>query len=190
MRKFALLCLLALCAACSLTPDRVEPAPPDHNAAVVFDIDGTLTTRVHAVRSVRSGAVAAVQTYAAAGFRIVYLSARHPLFQWYIPVWLEHHGFPVGAIQVTASAEQRRDHASFKAAVLEEYRASGWDLIAAYGDSSSDFAAYAEAGIDRERVFALQREDADACEPGIWAECFAGWPEQMEIIEELAAQHP
>lgn len=190
MRCFAILLLLALCAGCSLTPDRVEPALPDHDRAVVFDIDGTLTRRVHAIRSVRSGAAAAVQAYAAAGYRIIYLSARHPLFQWYIPVWLERRGFPEGSIHVTESAEQRHDHASFKSGVLKEFRANGWVLIAAYGDSSSDFEAYANAGIDPGRVFALKREDAETCEPGVWVKCFANWPEQMGIIEDLIDEQP
>lgn len=185
MRRFVLLLWVVMCASCTLTPHKVEIAPPENNLAVVFDIDGTLTTRVHAIRDTRKGAVAAVQAYADAGYRIVYLSARHPLFQWHIPNWLEQHGFPAGPIHVTESSEQRSDHASFKYGVLGNYRESGWELAAAYGDSSTDFDAYANAGIRRDRVFALKREGAEACEPGIWAECFATWPEQMAIIGEL-----
>jgi len=185
MRNFAFLLFFTLCAGCTLVPHQVERAPAAHNLVVVFDIDGTLTTRVHAIRSTREGAVAAVQAYAAAGFRIVYLSARNPWFQWHIPFWLEQHGFPEGALHVMESREHRRDHAAFKLGVLDEYRANGWVLAAAYGDSSTDFDAYAKAGIDRGRVFALRREDAERCEPGSWSACFSNWPEQMEIIADL-----
>ena len=185
MRNFAFLLFFALCAGCTVMPHAVEPAPAAHNRAVVFDIDGTLTTRVHAIRSTREGAVAAVQAYAAAGFRIVYLSARNPWFQWHIPFWLEQHGFPEGALHVMESREHRSDHAAFKLGVLDEYRANGWMLAAAYGDSSTDFEAYAKAGIERGRVFALKREDAASCEPGSWSACFDTWPEQMEIIADL-----
>jgi phosphatidate phosphatase PAH1 len=185
MRTCAFLLSLVLCAGCALTQHEVRPAPPERNQAVVFDIDGTLTTRVHAIRSTRSGAVAAVQAYADAGYLVIYLSARHPLFQWHIPIWLERHGFPQGPIHVTESREHRRDHASFKHGVLDDYRSSGWELIAGYGDSSTDFSAYAHAGIERGRVFALRREGAQACEPGTWAGCYAGWPEQMELIGDL-----
>lgn len=185
MRNVAFLLSFALCAGCTLIPYEVERAPAAHNLVVVFDIDGTLTTRVLAIRSTREGAVAAVQAYAAAGFRIVYLSARNPWFQWHIPFWLEQHGFPEGALHVMESREHRRDHAAFKLAVLDEYRANGWVLVAAYGDSSTDFDAYAKAGIDRGRVFALKREDAKSCEPGSWSACFGNWPEQMEIIADL-----
>lgn len=185
MRIFLLLLILALCTGCTLTPYKVDVAPADHNLAVVFDIDGTLTTRVRAIRSTREGAVAAVQAYAAAGYRIIYLSARNPLFQWHIPFWLEQHGFPEGAIHVMDLREHREDHASFKRRVLDEYRANGWVLAAAYGDSSTDFVAYADAGIERDHVFALRREDAETCEAGHWAACFSGWTEQMNVIADL-----
>jgi hypothetical protein len=185
MRSFALLLLLVVCAGCTLATHDIEPAPPDRNRAVVFDIDGTLTTGVHAIGDTRTGAVAAVRAYAAAGYRVIYLSARHPLLQWHLPVWLERHGFPDGPIHVTESQSQRRDHAAFKHGVLEVYRANGWVLAAAYGDSSTDFDAYRDAGIDRERIFALRRQGAEVCEPGVWAACFAGWPEQMQLIDAL-----
>ena len=185
LRMLSVLFSLALCAGCMLTPHSVEPAPDNQSPAVVFDIDGTLTARVRAIRTSREGAVAAVQAYAAAGYRIIYLSARNPWFQWHIPFWMEQHGFPEGAIHVAQSRAQRGDHAAFKQAVLDEYRAKGWVLVAAYGDSSTDFDAYARAGIYADRVFALRREDARACEPGRWAACFSGWPEQMEVILDL-----
>lgn len=185
MRSLAFLLLLAMCAGCTLAPHEVERASPGQHLAVVFDIDGTLTTRVHAIRDTREGAVAAVQAYADAGYRVIYLSARHPLFQWHIPGWLEQHGFPEGPIHVTESRQHRSDHASFKHGVLDEYRENGWDIVAAYGDSSTDFDAYTNAGIDEVRVFALRRDGAEACEPGPWIECFANWPEQMELIDDL-----
>jgi len=188
MQRLASLSLLVLCAGCSLTPAAVEPAPPGHNLAVVFDIDGTLTTGRRAIGDTRPGAAAAVQAYAEAGYRVIYLSARHPLMQWQIPRWLKRNGFPPGPVHVTESREQRRDHAAFKQGVLEEYRDSGWGLAAAYGDSGTDFQAYANAGIDRNHVFALKRKNAESCDPGIWAECFATWPEQMEIIREVTRQ--
>jgi hypothetical protein len=185
IRIFAFSLLILLFTGCTLKPHEVIPSTPGHNLAVVFDIDGTLTTRVLAIGDTRKGAVAAVQAYSDAGFRIIYISARTPLFQWQIPGWLERNGFPEGPVHVTESREQRNDHASFKHGVLNEYRANGWVLVAAYGDSSTDFDAYANSGIDKDRVFALKREGAEACEPGAWAECFANWPEQMGLIDQL-----
>jgi len=190
MRLFAILFSLCFCAGCTLPANDVAPAPPAHPLAVVFDIDGTLTTKVHALLSTREGAVAAVQAYADAGFRVIYLSARHPLFQWQIPVWQERHGFPAGEVHVTQTREQRSDHAAFKRGVLAEYREQGWILVAAYGDSSTDFQAYADAGVETDHVFALRREGAPDCEPGAWAQCFANWPEQMQTIGRLVRDRP
>jgi len=155
------------------------------NRAVVFDIDGTLTSGVHAIRTARYGAAEAVQAFADAGCWIIYLSARTPLFQWHIIGWLELNGFPNGSIHVTETRADREDHKAFKQRVLEAYAANGWTFVAAYGDSSTDFEAYADVGIPADRVFALRREDESECQPGPSAGCYATWPEQMDIITRL-----
>lgn len=51
--------------------------------------------------------------------------------------------------------------------------------MAAYGDSSTDFEAYADVGIKKDQVFALQRIGETSCQPGIWAKCFSSWTEQI-----------
>lgn len=185
MRHLSVMLLAALCASCAITPHEIEQASAAQNQAVVFDIDGTLTKRNHAIRTTREGAADAVNAFAEAGLHIIYLSARTPLFQFHIPHWLERHGFPRGSIQVTQSRDDRRDHASFKQRILEAHQALGWTFVAAYGDSSTDFEAYAKVGMTADRVFALKREGEEACEPGSWSACYAGWPEQMDIITAL-----
>lgn len=176
---------LLLCSACTLTSHPVDPATPERDRAVIFDIDGTLTKSVRAIHGTRAGAADAVRGYADAGYHIVYLSARSPWFQFPIPGWLERHGFPAGSIHVTEWREHRSDPEAFKRAILERYLAKGWTLFAAYGDSTTDFAAYASAGIPRNRVFALRRKDEANCEPGAWTACYSDWPEQMETIRHL-----
>lgn len=178
--------LTIVCTSCALTSGQIQQATSVQNQAVVFDIDGTLTSRVHAIRTARDGAAEAVQAYADAGCRIIYLSARSPLFQWQIIGWIEIHGFPDGSIHVTESRADREDHKAFKRRVLEAYQANGWTFVAAYGDSSTDFDAYADAGIPTDRVFALKREDEEECQPGPSAGCYATWPEQMDVIKGLA----
>jgi len=185
VRYLTAILLVTLCSGCALTPHAVERATAAQNRAVVFDIDGTLTRKVGAIRTAREGAAEAVRAYADAGYRVVYLSARTPLFQWYILVWMETHSFPEGRIHVTESPEDRRDHSAFKLRVLEEYGSQGWTFVAAYGDSSTDFEAYANAGIARDRIFALRREGEDACEPGPWYGCYESWPEQADTIAGL-----
>ena len=190
MRLHSAILLVTLFAGCSLTPHQVENASPQQNRAVVFDIDGTLTSKIHAIRSAREGAPAAVQAFADGGYRIIYLSARTPLFQFHIPHWMDEHGFPQGSIHVTESREDRRDHKGFKQRVLEAYGSKGWTFVAAYGDSSTDFAAYEGAGISKERVFAMKRQGETHCEPGTWSGCFESWPEQTGIINGLIRKAP
>jgi len=185
MRYLLSLLLLALCSGCALIPHEIEQATVAQNHAVVFDIDGTLTTKVHAIRTPRDGAAEAVRAFADGGYLVVYLTARLSLFQWHIPGWLERHGFPDGRIHVTQSRDDRKHPESFKQRVLEAYTANGWTLVAAYGDSSTDFEAYANAGLPRNRVFALKCEGAEACQAGAWAGCYATWPEQMERVHHL-----
>jgi len=180
-----LLLLASICTGCALTSDQVQQATSAQSRAVVFDIDGTLTSGVRAIRSARDGAAEAVQAFADAGCQIIYLSARTPLFQWHIIGWLELNGFPKGSIHVTKSRTDREDHKAFKQRVLETYKGNGWTFLAAYGDSSTDFEAYAAAGIPAERVFALRREGEADCQPGPKAGCFATWPEQMNVISRL-----
>jgi len=177
--------LAIICTGCALTSDHIQQATSAQSRAVVFDIDGTLTSGIHAIRTARDGAAEAVQAFADAGCRIIYLSARTPLFQWHIIGWLELNGFPNGSIHVTESQADRQDHQAFKQRVLEAYKVNGWTFVAAYGDSSTDFEAYAAAGIPVERVFALKREGEKQCQPGPSAGCYATWPEQMAGISRL-----
>jgi hypothetical protein len=71
---------------------------------------------------------------------------------------------------------------SFKAHVLNEYRQRGWKLAYAYGDSSTDFAAYAKAGIPSDKVFALKRSGQKSCKKGQYQKCLVGWANHLQFI--------
>lgn len=178
MRQLALFLLLLPVAGCSLSSEAVVDAPEGRARAVVFDIDGTLTPQPVKIHTARPGAANAAQSFASAGYTIIYLSARTRLLQRGIPGWLEDKGFPAGRINLTESGADARDHAAFKQRVLEDYIAHGWRIEYAFGDSTTDFEAYAGAGIPRECVYALKREGRDSCEPGIWAACLEGWDDR------------
>lgn len=143
--------------------------------AVVFDIDGTLTPNVYLIDIARSDAVDAVNAYADAGVQVVYLTARIPFFQDGLSDWLVDNGFPPGELHLTKTETDEDDHATYKARVLASYVAKGWTFIAAFGDSTSDFRAYAAAGIPQERVFALRRLLALTCQDGAWQGCYDDW---------------
>ncbi len=161
-----------------MVPQAAAGAP----GIVVFDIDGTLTPTVAQIFSARPGAAAAVLAYAESGHRIVYLTARAPALQGMLRAFLTRNGFPPGDLVTPKDWAEHDAPATFKAGVLADYRAHGWDIAASYGDSSSDFEAYARAGIPRERVFALRRVGATHCQPGVWSACLAGWAQQREKL--------
>lgn len=165
--------------------DEPELVRDAQSECVVFDIDGTLTPKVLAINTAREGAATAVRAFADSGYLIVYLSARIPLLQGGIRDWLEENGFPPGRLHLTESRDDRKDHAAFKKRVLESYKAGGCVFVAAYGDSRSDFEAYASVGISPQRIFALKREGKKTCETGAWAGCYATWDEQMDTISDL-----
>jgi hypothetical protein len=154
----------------------------DARQAVVFDIDGTLTPNVYAVTIARTGAAQAATLYADAGIDIIYLTARIRPFQGGVADWPSDHGFPAGDLYLTETKADRDDHAAFKQRVLTNYVNQGGTIIAAFGDSSSDFAAYADVGIPRENVFALQRFGRSNCKEGVWQGCYENWTDLLPVI--------
>ena len=184
MRHLALLIIALSVWGCATIPQVEVASPsPSQGQAVVLDIDGTLTPQNMAVYEPRPGAAEAIRALSAKGYKIIYLSTRIPLFQAGLPNWLRQNGFPEGSLHVAQSGVERDQADKFKARVLAAYLQRGWRLAYAYGDSSTDFTAYAEAGIPRERVFGLKRRGSKDCQPGIYLTCLDGWTEHLPYIE-------
>lgn len=180
------LLLVVLCTSCiTHGPVCAPAAPAPHSQAVVFDIDGTLTPSPLSIYRVRQDAVHAVRRYAEEGIHIVYLSARIQMFQGMIPNWLQREGFPVGSLHLPNTGKESHDPAGFKASILKQYHEHGWHFVAAYGDSTTDFEAYSQAGIEQRRVFALLRSAEDACQKGAWSQCYTGWSEHLGDIHQI-----
>lgn len=184
MPRFLVSVIAVLCVGCTLQSDRVVFAPHDGARAVVLDIDGTLTPDVHKVFEVRPHAAGVTEAIDEAGMQLIYLTARVPAFQFLIPGWLERHGFADGRVHVTESDEHRADLVAFKTGVVDAWQEAGWEIAVAVGDSTTDFEAYARAGVARERVFAVRRDGDDACEPGPWAQCFEDWQAIEEFLSD------
>lgn len=167
---------IAILAGATVAHAQEFPTPPaGADRAVVFDIDGTLTPSVWAYRIARPKAAAAVRSYADSGALIIYLSARRRLFQHEMPEWLAEHGFPAGPLHLTETPDDRADTVAFTTRILTVYIDKGWQIVAAYGDSSSDFTAYAAAGIPKDHVFALRRWANDGCQSGVFQGCHFDW---------------
>lgn len=153
----------------------VPQAATDAPGIVVFDVDGTLTPTVPKIFWARPDAAAVARLYAERGHRIVYLTARSPLLQGTLQKFLTRNAFPKGDLVVVETQAEHKAPADFKTKILARYRTQGWHIDAAYGDSSTDFEAYARAGIPKERVFALKRVGEPFCQPGVWSVCLYGW---------------
>ncbi len=169
---------------CTQIPRADVPSPAlSQGQAVVTDIDGTLTPKNIDVFVARPGAAEALTAISKKGYKIIYLTARTPLFQSGLPDWLRNKGFPSGTLHVAQTADERSHPDKFKAQVLAAYTNAGWHLAYAYGDSKTDFTAYAEAKIPKEHVFALKRNDSKECDNGAYQACLEGWVEQLTYIE-------
>jgi phosphatidate phosphatase PAH1 len=191
MRNLTVLLVAMLCASCSLLPFDIQQAPLKPYQAVVLDIDGTLTPTEPAIFTARKDAADALRIFANNGYKIIYLSARSTLLQAGIPDWLKKNHFPEGSIHVPQTALFSDEaKVAFKRGILDAYREKNWDFVAAYGDSSTDFAAYAAAGIPKERVFALRREGETWCECGVWEACLNGWTEHLDFITKSVQSVP
>jgi phosphatidate phosphatase PAH1 len=182
-RFTSLFCALFLAACAQLPPAEIPSAPQTRAQVVVLDIDGTLTPEDWAFAEVRPAAAQTVTAYSAKGYTIVYLSVRIPGLQQDLPGWLDRNGFPRGTLHVAQTSEERNDAGAYKSAVLTQYVKQGWRLAYAYGDSWTDFQAYASAGMPKERVFALRRRSQQNCQPGVYKACLDGWQQQPLYVE-------
>jgi phosphatidate phosphatase PAH1 len=180
----AIASVLFLAGCAQLPPAEVSHAPRSGAEAVVSDIDGTLTPENLAFNEVRPAAAQTIAVYSSKGYKIIYLSTRLPGFQADLPAWLRRNGFPEGTIHVAQSQEERDNPADYKSGMLARYAQQGWRLAYAYGDSSTDFQAYAKAGTPREHVFALKRRGQDRCQDGVYNQCLDGWEQNLQFVEQ------
>lgn len=134
---------------------------PSDSKVVVSDIDGTLTLNdnefllqvsddAHVPEMMGAGD-RMTQAWATKGYPIIYLTARPHLFRNETRVWLRDLGFPTGPVITAADGS---DAAAYKTAWLRRMVDDfGWDVVAAYGNASTDIAAYDNAAIPKDHTF-------------------------------------
>ena len=183
LRRILVLTSLLVVACAQIAPVAVQPPPIKDAQAIVLDIDGTLTPHDALVFVARPGAAKAVSAFASKGYEIIYISVRVPMFQAGLKDWLRVNGFPTGVLHVAQTTEERASPEIFKAALIDAYSRSGWRIAYAYGDSSTDFAAYAKARIPQERVYALKRLLSSDCQVGRYHLCLDNWNEHFEFVQ-------
>ncbi|MEM6294992.1 MAG: HAD family acid phosphatase [Myxococcota bacterium] len=138
----------------------LEPGTP----VVLTDIDGTMTLSDEElsqqiadgdyVPEQNGSASALTQLWTEKGYQVVYLTARPHLFRSETRTWLRDQGFATGPL-ITSNTLVFGDSAeiyksTWVSRVTDEL---GWNIVAAYGDASSDIGAYEEAGIPKEITF-------------------------------------
>lgn len=145
--------------------------------AVVYDIDGTLTTGDNQVvtemlldaahvgynPTLRNGSVTMVRTWYAKGYLPIYLSGRAGTFYNLTRDWLKKRGFPPGIIGHTESTMPTLPLfkipgtnvgvGTFKANFLQRFIDGGIKLTSGYGNTSNDIKVYESLHIPKERTF-------------------------------------
>jgi phosphatidate phosphatase PAH1 len=187
VRGGALLAVAAavLAVACTTPP---PPLPGGSRDVVVFDIDGTLTTDELAT-SAHAGAANAVNAYVAKGYNVVYVTAR-----WKVALesstrqWLVDNGFPSRPLYMPDTLLiDDQSKVDYKTSALRSIEQGDPEVRYAYGDSSSDFVAYANVGVPQANVYALKRASASSCQPGTYAVCMNDYVAHLSFINGLPA---
>jgi phosphatidate phosphatase PAH1 len=143
----------------------VAPATP----AVLFDIDGTLTTGDGELLEdllgggapdMRPGASDVAKRWVELGYLVVYMTGRpYPLRDSTLR-WLDERGFPRGPVLTPehgSDAIPTMGHVgAFKRATLLALQEDGLVFEAAYGNAATDVCGYAQAGVPPERTWITQ----------------------------------
>jgi phosphatidate phosphatase PAH1 len=144
---------------------------PEGTRVVVFDVDGTLTTgdpelikelagdllSHRHVPEMRTGGPDAVMAWADRGYLVLYLTGRPDLLHGITKRWLMDKGFPPGVLHLTDTLHQAVPNdagvAVYKTEFLQLLAGRGFSFAAAYGNATTDIAAYAAASIPKDRTF-------------------------------------
>ncbi len=132
---------------------------PGPTPAVIFDVDGTLTTSdgelfddlIGSGAAAFDGAAAVAQRWADKGYLIVYVTGRPYPLRALTRRWLDAGGFPDGPLftpeRLRDGVPTRDGVGAYKREAFTTLQASGLRVVRAYGNAATDVCAYAQAGI-------------------------------------------
>ena len=186
-RRATLFCVILLIGwGCGNSKD---DAGAERNASVVFDIDGTLTTGEGLLDffTPRPDAARAVALYVDKGYLVIYLTARPWIFRDFTESWLRENGFPELPLYLADEIlidDPDRTVAYKLETLLTLITDENRVFLYAYGDSTTDFDAYNQAGIPVRHTFALLRRGESACQDGSYEACLPGYDDHLEYIED------
>ncbi len=168
--------------------------------AVVFDIDGTLTTGdseifkevlLGKIPEMYSSANQVTRRYKGANYFPIYITGRPVYLDLMTSQWLVDHGMPTGPLQLTTGILQ----AAFE---VERYKRDtlvslservGIDLKVAYGNATTDICAYATAGIDPDATYIIGKHGGKACQGFSATTAVTDYPSHLDSLEIPVADH-
>ncbi len=133
---------------------------------VLTDIDETMTIADEEIflqisdesydQVEKAFSVELTQAWAEKGYQMVYLTARPHLFRAETRSWLEQHGYANGpmitAPELVLGESARQYKREWVNRLINDL---GWNIVAAYGNASSDIDAYEDAGLDKATTFII-----------------------------------
>lgn len=139
---------------------------PAGEKVVVVDIDGTLTTddgefqmqlaNVDYQPKMMGAADKLTQAWDAKGYPIIYLTARPHSVREESRAWLDSLKFPTGPM---ITAIQVEEASAYKTAWLKRMVTDfGWNIVAAYGNATTDITAYANVQVPLDHTFIVGPE--------------------------------
>lgn len=141
--------------------------------AVVFDIDGTLTTDDFELITqifdqlakgsyqpkAYAGGTEVARAWADKGYLVVYLTGRPDWLRRITVPWLKQRDLPFGPLHLTDTNGQALPTATgvgaYKTGFLNLLKQQGITLHAAYGNATTDIQAILAAGVPKERAFII-----------------------------------
>ena len=182
------LCLLLGVQGCGDSDDL-----PPGLVSVVFDIDGTLTQANLDIYSVRPHAAEIVWAYVNRGYSVIYLTGRMKALEpvlFHTDRYLAENGFPDCPLYESDLLPLITPHdvmVDYKVGVLQSLQATeDRTFFYGFGDSSSDFEAYADVGVPANNVFAMVPKPGETeCKPGVYGACLEGYGEILPFVQDL-----
>lgn len=142
--------------------------------AVLFDIDGTLTlSDLEGIgeylgigkADAYGYAVKMVNAYAKKNYQIIYLTGRPYWVAKGTREWLDKQGFPTGVLHTNPSGDGllSLDTENYKTAYIKNLIDDAkLEIVRAYGNASTDIAAYRRAGLPVEETYIIGSKAGDS----------------------------
>jgi len=168
---------------------------PAGTQLVISDVDGTLTSSENAFIATillgiepdaQAGAAQVFGAAQAAGRQLVYVTARADQYTTATRDWLEHKGFPRGALRLSPQTLTASDATiDYKTRAIAALSAAGFALSAGVGNRATDVAAYTATGIAAGRIFIKLPEFQSEVQPALDAHQAVGIAEYSELTGKL-----